>query len=372
MITKIVIQNFQGYKDAEIDFSSGINIIDGANSSGKSTIYRAFDWVRRNRPLGPKRRSWFAKDDEDTRVKICFSEGVAVEKIRTFSGEVYYLLITPDKTIRFEVVGNDVPQQITDIFNIADYNIQPQGQASFLLSESPGKVAARINELVDLDIIDTLFKRIDKSIKESGKAYSRNINAADKKQQEIDSYAYLSQAEEELLSLENEQQGYESSVSDYHSVVDILDKRDEIEEKVSELIEFVSAKKTVKELEELIKKCEDSEAEVSSIAGIIESLKEAEELEKEVASLEQARMIIEEISPLISEYFEITEKNKNISEIIKSNSRISRTIEKSYKELKSLTKEYEEKITLIDTCPLCETPLTISMDKLLSNLRNLT
>jgi DNA repair exonuclease SbcCD ATPase subunit len=38
---RLELKNFEGYKNAEIDFAKGLNIITGRNSTGKTTLLEA-------------------------------------------------------------------------------------------------------------------------------------------------------------------------------------------------------------------------------------------------------------------------------------------------------------------------------------------
>lgn len=55
---------------------------------------------------------------------------------------------------KLEAFGADVPQEVQGILRLGPLNWQRQHAAPFLLSESAGEVGRRLNEIVDLDIVD--------------------------------------------------------------------------------------------------------------------------------------------------------------------------------------------------------------------------
>jgi DNA repair protein SbcC/Rad50 len=162
MLKSISSYNFQSHKSTIIDFCDGLNVITGSSDSGKSSVIRAFRWVYENRPSGDSIKNWDSKKEDEVSVGIQLSEGsVCKERI---NGKVKYLLDTEKGSYEFEAIRSDVPQEIIEFFNLSEYNIQTQHDPYFLLNDSPGEVAKKLNSLVGLDIIDTIFKNLNSKI----------------------------------------------------------------------------------------------------------------------------------------------------------------------------------------------------------------
>jgi exonuclease SbcC len=49
-IKKVTLKNFQSYSDHTVEFTSGLNVLEGTSDSGKSAILRAISFVLHNSP----------------------------------------------------------------------------------------------------------------------------------------------------------------------------------------------------------------------------------------------------------------------------------------------------------------------------------
>lgn len=163
MIQQLVIQNFQAHIYTTIDLDKGVNVITGASDAGKSSVLRALLWVIKNRPTGNSIHNW--KDNNWTQVAIVTDKGIVIKD--RDKGKTSYSLYKNDEDDNpevFEAFKTDVPSQVQDLLDISDINIQTQHQPYFLLGDSPGEIAKKLNELVGLDIIDSLFKNVNSKI----------------------------------------------------------------------------------------------------------------------------------------------------------------------------------------------------------------
>ena len=141
MIKSIRLKNIQAHKDSKLEFDKGINAIVGTSNNGKSTIIRALNWNRYNRPLGIDTLAshWIVDDKgnlkDEMSVTIENDFGTVTRK-RTKTENQY---IVNDKELN--VVKSDVPLDVEQILNLSETNIQNQQDSPFLLSETSGKVA---------------------------------------------------------------------------------------------------------------------------------------------------------------------------------------------------------------------------------------
>ena len=131
MIKSISITHFQGHKNSTVEFCGGLNVIGGTSDSGKSSIVRAIRWVTENRPSGDSIKNWYCEKNDKVSVNIEMSEGT-VGKERT-DGKVKYLINSKKGFSEYEAVRSDVPQEVTDLFNLSEINLQTQHDPYFLL-----------------------------------------------------------------------------------------------------------------------------------------------------------------------------------------------------------------------------------------------
>lgn len=105
ILTKLTITNFMSYPSAEVFFRPGLNVIGGANRSGKTNLLRAINWVLFNkgvhfsteeaddelRHVGPQGKA------DNARVVLLFSDGWELERFRS-GAENSYRIRRPDGT----------------------------------------------------------------------------------------------------------------------------------------------------------------------------------------------------------------------------------------------------------------------------------
>jgi exonuclease SbcC len=189
MLKAIEIKNYQSHKSSSLEFSPGLNAITGSSDSGKSAIIRAILWGLRNRPSGGSFKSWFADDKESVEVAFEFDNDWFVKdrvgaknRYRTEGGD-------------FEALRSDVPEPVQAISNIVDYNIQTQFQQYFMLQDSAGDRAKRMNELVGLDIIDRIFKKLTAKITSTRLSIKITTDEITKLTEQIESLNYLGSVE---------------------------------------------------------------------------------------------------------------------------------------------------------------------------------
>ena len=168
MLESLEAINFQSNKASKVFLHPKINVFTGQSDSGKTSLsIRALDLLRKNRPRGFAFKTH--KSKEATEVAATF-DGVTATRIRSKTTNQYKL----GEEI-FDVVGSDVPEEITNFLNISDNTIQSQHEDYFLLQTSPGEVAKKLNKVANLEIIDFVTKEVNSEIKENTKA----ITAAD-------------------------------------------------------------------------------------------------------------------------------------------------------------------------------------------------
>jgi DNA repair protein SbcC/Rad50 len=177
VIKSIVLQNFQSHKDTTLDLHPGVNLICGSSDSGKSSIIRALKWLATNRPLGDSFVSWDSKKG-DTEVEVEMDDCHIIHRVGYYS----------DGKQEWEAIGTTVPEAVTQALNLSDVSWQSQMDAPFLLSASPGEVARTLNEVADLDKIDSTLVNINRMARDNRAQLTET--ARSKQQLEIDLSAF--------------------------------------------------------------------------------------------------------------------------------------------------------------------------------------
>lgn len=193
MITSIHLRDFQGHADSLLEFGPGVNLIIGVSDSGKTSIFRALNWLVTNRPVGDEFIRWGAKA---TSVQVTFPEG-AVGRVKGVKSN--YVL---DKSEVFSGFGLDVPEPIQKRLNLTPLNIQGQLDTPFLVGETPGGVARYLNQVINLERIDRSLANINATKKENDAAIRQKNNRLAEIMEALAEFPDLEAAEEFINDLE--------------------------------------------------------------------------------------------------------------------------------------------------------------------------
>lgn len=208
MISQVKIQNFQSHAETVLDLHEGVNALVGLTGAGKSVVFKALDWLFRNRPLGDEFHSWWGGN---TQVELLLDSGQKVGRIRKYeerkgewikTDDYYYV----DKK-EFRAFGNgSPPQPVLEALNLSDINFQAQAAPSFLISNSSGEVARYLNKAAHLDVIDQALSNIASRLRGEKEDLSHAQANLAEAQDQLQQYDWLPRADEKLSSLEGLQE----------------------------------------------------------------------------------------------------------------------------------------------------------------------
>ena len=148
MIKSLEIKNFQSHEHTKLDFHHGINVICGKSTSGKTAIIRALRWVCFNRPAGLRFLSNFTENG--TCEVILKKENGSVGLRKDSKGAEYTL----DGSRHFSKLSTNLPDHVVETINLSEINFQDQLEQHFLITDTPGQVAATINKLTKIENVD--------------------------------------------------------------------------------------------------------------------------------------------------------------------------------------------------------------------------
>lgn len=192
MIQAIHIQNFQSHKNTELQLSKGVNFFIGKSDSGKTAIIRAIKWATSNKPSGDSFRSRWGGD---TSVEISTED--IIRRIKSNKINCYQY-----KGEEYKALGQNVPADIENSFNMSDVNIQYQMDSPFLLSQSAGEVARFFNRIVNLEKIDESLKKIIGTITKTNREIAFNESELQKEQQQLEQYSWVDNAQKDFKVIE--------------------------------------------------------------------------------------------------------------------------------------------------------------------------
>jgi hypothetical protein len=344
-ITRIHVVYFQGYVDTTVDLCGGINAFIGDSSSGKSTIAcKAVEWVYNNTIAGdpPKKRGWSAHNRKlhgitkptktnpegkpkllgNTSVTIHFSDGHIVNKTQG-KDACKYIITYPEVLIPLEenvnplpltASGATVPEAVRNVFKFNEVNHAHQFEGMFMIFETPGEIAKRLNKIVDMELPDHLLAMI-KADKTKTKIRqtdaSEEVKRLEKSLAKYDNLNDIESSFNTIATLHNDLQDYLSHVvklQNKKQAVEALKKElsvyDNLEEQAPSLDLL---KKLQKEFMDSWSKCSALRAYKDDMMYLKSSLAELGPLEQQDASLVRLRDM----------YTELTEDKKHINTLYK-------------------------------------------------------
>lgn len=348
MIKSLHIKNFQSHKDTNSEFCPGINAICGQSDRGKSSIIRAIRLIVENRPSGDSYRSNFA-DGEDTIVKLTTVEKTSVERHKG-DKENSYILSTLDKPIR--AMGQSVPEEVSQLLDIGSINLQYQMDQPFLISGNSSKLAQYINQMANLEVIDTATSNIRKKILgNNGRKVSLESDIETKTEQ-ISKYDNLDEIDGRLMSaeaLEKNIQSTRNTIRDLKALVHLIETDKFKIEELSRVVE--KAEPLVEQVKKLVDDSNEISAKYLSLDHLLFQINKSGIVIDEYKNLSKAEPIILDVETKIQEFSKADQKAMNLEELLGSINCNSTLIKQRKQRLEISDKELRAAIP--DSCPVC-------------------
>ena len=149
MIRRLAVKDFGQHTSFVLDLDEDVTCLAGRTNSGKSTLLRAFGFVALNAPSGPG----VVRHGAVTSKAFLDVDGVKVYRVQGKAGNYYKV----GGKVR-KAMGKEVPADVAALLNVGPVNFQDQDDPRFWLGLSPGKLAAELNEVFNLGVIDRTLK----------------------------------------------------------------------------------------------------------------------------------------------------------------------------------------------------------------------
>jgi len=343
MINQIKIKGFQSHKDTVLDLVSSVNIIIGPSDNGKSAIVRALDWVINNEPSGDSFRN---KNSKTTSVILTLDDGTVVERLKTNTKNIYRI-----NEVEYAGFGQTVPQEVKEALNLSDINYQTQGEPHFLLVNSPGEVAKKLNEIVNLEQIDSSHLNINHTVREVERKLKETKEAYEIENEKLTKFAWINEADKILKSVEG-----------------IIDKRTILENKIVGLFELAEQlevsqdtlsyykdldviKAKVFSAESIILKGLEVESEIDLLDYLLDEINKSNRILEQFSSLEPLKLTITSISSLVDERLYLGESFSSLKVLCNEIESGTVRINSLSKNVGLLKKELE--LIMPEICPFC-------------------
>lgn len=340
VIHRIRIVNFQGHRDTELHLSQGINAFRGASRRGKTAIYRALYWWATNRLKG----DWFIRHGEKRcRVEVDIGEHTIIrERTPTFNGYI----INGEK----EKAGNYVPEKIAKLMPSMQVNWQGEHDGPYLLNNTGGEVAKKLNEIADLEDIDISLSNIASWIKRNNSAISHFDSAIEDLESSVEEYDYVDQMQKEFQKIEKLAGEIDDLSNDCFDLSEAVEKLVDIENRLKRAEEIAKGREEFDRIEEIRKEIDEKKDSKVELEELITEIEEIDEKLKEYPSKKALQEADKKFTELKKMSDEMKRKRKEADKL----SRAIKNIEKINNQLDDQSKLIQEiKNQLPYKCPTC-------------------
>jgi exonuclease SbcC len=313
-----------------------ITAITGPSDVGKSSILRAIRWLATNRPLG----DGFIRDDADNTSVTLWTDD---DKLKRRKGDENTYEVNGKELKAF---GTDVPSDVTDALKVDEVNFAGQHDSPFWFDLTPGEVARKLNEIVDLTLIDTVMKDLGSRLtrnRTEQKVIKERKEDAEKELEELD---FVRDMEVALFDLETDEEHLLELKGRWVDVEELINNCEAHTYKKEEMTRYEVAISKVLKAGAQAKKSADGLQRLRCIRMAIEGhQKKASREIPDVSKLEELKV----------EMRTTGEKWKDIYSLVN----LIEAKQTSFNQAERVLREAEEtfKEEMGETCPLCNSPV---------------
>ena len=351
MIRKVAIQNFQIHKQTELEFKEGMNVIAGSSDNGKSSIIRAIRWVLMNRPTGFAFHTHGAKDD--TAVAMVFEdyECVTRQKGEKNSGGYHHR----GKT--YAALRTDVPPEIQEVLNLSDINIQSQHDPYFLLQDSPGEVAKKLNMIAGLGVIGETIKRANAVVRERKDAVGNFIQQEASHKAMFDKYSWAYEQEDNVFQIKLELLNYKRLEDTVVELKQNLERYNSLlvvkKAGIDRLAEY---KAEYEELKQELEKLNQVGCRIAELSSLIDRFRVKSKGIKLSKALAEKRASFEAVRDMAQDYIKNVNVGEDLKTLCKRHFSVVLERNKAKRQLESGKEELEVFKIEYPLCPTCNRP----------------
>ena len=309
-LNSIKLKNFQNHEDTYIDLHPGVNVISGSSRNGKSAILRGVRLATDNKPSGAE----FTPHSNPKAVSSSILEfgDCTVERIKS-STKNEYKLTKDGETKTFKAFGQNVPDEIKETLNLKDYHCQHQHNKYFLLQNTGSEIAAELNKVAGLEIIDSTQANINSIVNSAKSEISKSEKDLEKHEERIQELSFLSEVTPLIQSIDNNIKKQETLQEDIEGVQKIVYKINELTEKQKEIQEFLLVQKKYKELKKNIDKYHECMVKSQNLSKTLKNINELTEKSKEAKKKVQLDAQVKELFSLIEQANKLNKDVKGLS-----------------------------------------------------------
>jgi len=348
MIREIRIRNFQSHKDTVLKFKRGVNVITGTSDSGKTALLRALKWLVWNRPLGDSFRSHWGGD---TSVAVKLSNGTIVERFKGKSGDYYKVKKPGEESLVFKAFGTEPPEEVQEALNVDNLNVQNQMDSSFLISNNPGEVSRHFNEVANISQIDDSLKLVERWVRGLRAEVTAEENDIERHEKDLESYAYLDKAEQEVEVLESLQENLNRKRGQFKRLGALIERVETVEDLIQEIKPKADAEEMYNQLVKIQQDIVKTSDSITNLSTLILNMENLEDLIGTAKHLVEDEAIVNNLLKLYNKKERAANRRTEITNLISNIETVEQAYSKAVIQLEELEERWHEEMPA--TCPLC-------------------
>lgn len=348
MIETIELNNFQGHKHSTIEFHPNVNAIVGESDAGKSSIIRFLKWISTNRPVGDGYKNLSTAKNDEYGGTITF-EDTSVKRTKSNKVNSY----TVDGVGELKAVKTDIPREVESALQMNDINLQSQHDAYFLLQQSPGSVAKRLNELVNLDIIDFVLGEVNTVLRDT----KRNIKGVEygigTTKDKIAEFTHLPKIEKIVEKIETDLPEVDRLEEKIKQLNILIQSIEDAEEEVEEIDDWLKIETDVTVITKLVEEWDISSEKQNKLNTAIYTIKDTEKKQERCNVILTYEDTVDTLFKA-AEGYKVAQKTKNgivvCINTLNDSIRVLKTIDENLDDLKN---KFISLLRSAKICPLC-------------------
>ena len=219
MIDSLEIENIKAYINAKLIFSPGLNVITGDSSAGKSSIFRIITWILKNIPRGYNPQPWkcIKAPAGDSVGAVKFADGLKI--VRRRGAHINSLECNGDT---YAALQGHIPDNVATLINMAEVNFQPQEESFFLVADTGGEAAKKINKIANLEGMGETIVLAKSRVKSAKQKDAGLVADIKKLKEDISGYAWVGNARLDIADLKDRKIEIDTKLTAIASIIELM------------------------------------------------------------------------------------------------------------------------------------------------------
>lgn len=349
MLNELEVINFQSHLHSYLEFVKGINIIRGTSNHGKSALVRAMTWAFENEPRGADFRNWDKEAKDGVEVHMGFDTGT-ISRINNNQFNGYVI----NGSEELSALRSDVPEEVRAISHVTKSNILGQDDGYFLLRETPGNIARKLNERAGLEDID----RVQKETKSLIDHYTSELNRArldlEKKKEEVKFLSSFKAHEKTIRDIDNLFTKQDETERRCEAIANSIETITAITESINSCEKILESQEAVAEISKLLERRLAIAARHTRLRLTLENIESIDLHISEIRESLEYEPLVKEILELGDQRTKFIKKYNTLFNVVDSIEKLNKAIKTKKNEILKLKNTADKLQSEVgDICPNC-------------------